>query len=282
MKQFITITKKRKLFCALLITTCSYTYSQTLANYCGFNTDSSQQLINSIYQSGVLSSKNETECKTYINTCTYSQNTFNFKNESNTITINAANNISITTGKCEISFTNPPKQTHNLSEYHTSVNILNDHDNTVTYIATISNTDFRPRRINKVFAVSNIKSVSLPDNILAYDFSIPYECIFKAPGSNYSNPVEYKTTCSGFIDVTLDKSKEIPDHNKWTKNVLIPFRKQLTDGSKTNCGIVIEVKPNIVKVQFADRVNFEMWINKESLFPQYDEWGSLIQCKTTN
>jgi hypothetical protein len=46
--------------------------------------------------------------------------------------------------------------------------------------------------------------------------------------------------------------------------------------------MVLEVKPNIVKVQYVDKVNFEMWINKENLFPQYDEWGNLIQCKASN
>lgn len=70
----------------------------------------------------------------------------------------------------------------------------------------------------------------------------------------------------------LQREKEQAALQAKEKQRVMAFRKSLKEGEETNCGPVIELKPNLVKVAHAvSNYGNEHWIKRDQLFPSsYD------------
>jgi hypothetical protein len=258
--------------------------AETLPEYCKINIQDVQQNINYIRASKVLLSNDEQECLKIESSCSFnfvSKNEkyfqFSFEDYKISLVSNSMNNVRVSNRLCSLSFTSNLNMPLLLMDqmFHSSVSIL---DNSGISIATVSSTLFRPYKIPKgPFSPKDVLEVTLPENVISYDFNKPFACQFKIPGRDYSQ--KYSALCSGFLETNiLGIENLIKTQHNWNKNLGL-FRKNLVDGSQTNCGMVIDVKNNIAQIQYNYNSDNKAWIEKSKLFPPVDEYGYPILCR---
>lgn len=274
----------KKILLILITLSANSIFAETLLDYCKINIKDVQQKINDIRASKVLLANDEQECMKFESSCSFNfvnKNEryfkFSFSGYKISLVSNSINNIGLSNRLCRLSFMSNLNTPLPLMDpaFHSSVSIL---DNSGVSIATISSTDFRPYKITKgPFSPKDVLEVVLPENIISYDFNKSYPCKFKIPGRDYSQT--YAAICSGSLEVNiLGIDSLIQTQQNWSKS-LATFRKKLTDGSHTNCGMVIDVKNNIAQIQYNYNSENKAWIEKSKLFPPFDEYGYPILCR---